>query len=80
MVTIRLRRMGARNNPYYRFVVSDSRSVPTAAAIEEIGHYDPTKNPAKLTIDTARADYWIGKGAKLSPTVKQMLAKAKKSA
>jgi small subunit ribosomal protein S16 len=80
MVTIRLRRMGARNNPYYRFVVSDSRNAPTAAAIEEIGHYDPTKNPAKVTIDTARADYWVGKGAKVSPTVKQLLAKAKKSA
>lgn len=80
MVTIRLRRMGARNNPYYRFVVSDSRNTPTAAAIEEIGHYDPTKNPARLTIDTARADFWIGKGAKLSPTVKNLLAQAKKSA
>ena len=52
MLTIRLRRMGARNNPFYRVVVSDSRNTPTASAVEEIGHYDPTKNPAKVTIDT----------------------------
>jgi small subunit ribosomal protein S16 len=81
MLTIRLRRMGARNNPFYRVVVSDSRNTPTAAAVEEIGHYDPTKNPAQVTIDAARADYWVGHGAKLSPTVKKLLAQtAKKSA
>ena len=80
MLTIRLRRMGARNNPFYRVVVSDSRNTPTAAAVEEIGHYDPTKNPAQVTIDAARADYWVGKGAQMSPTVKKLLAQAKKSA
>ena len=47
MLTIRLRRMGARNNPFFRVVVSDSRNTPTAAAVEEIGHYDPTKNPRR---------------------------------
>ena len=41
MLKIRLRRMGARNNPFFRVVVSDSRNTPTAAAVEEIGHYDP---------------------------------------
>jgi small subunit ribosomal protein S16 len=80
MLTIRLRRMGARNNPFFRVVVSDSRNTPTAAAVEEIGHYDPTKNPAKVTIDTVRADYWVGKGAQMSPTVKKLLAQTKKSA
>jgi small subunit ribosomal protein S16 len=80
MLKIRLRRMGARNNPFYRVVVSDSRNVPTAAAIEEIGHYNPTKNPAEVTIDAVRADYWIGRGAQVSPTVKKLLSRAKKSA
>ena len=80
MLKIRLRRMGARNNPFYRVVVSDSRSVPTAAAVEEIGHYNPTKNPAEVTIDAVRADYWIGRGAQVSPTVKKLLARTKKSA
>jgi small subunit ribosomal protein S16 len=78
MLTIRLRRMGARNNPFYRVVVSDSRNTPTAAAVEEIGHYDPTKQPAQVTIDTARADHWISKGAQMSPTVKRLLNQTKK--
>lgn len=80
MLKIRLRRMGARNNPFYRVVVSDSRNVPTAAAVEEIGHYDPTKQPAQVTIDAARADYWLGRGAQVSPTVKKLIERAKKSA
>ena len=78
MLTIRLRRMGARNNPFYRVVVSDSRNTPTAAAVEEIGHYDPTKQPAQVTIDTVRADYWVGRGAQMSPTVKRLLNQTKK--
>jgi len=73
MLKIRLRRMGARNSPFYRVVVSDSRRVPTASAVEEVGHYDPTKNPAKVSIDAARVEYWVGKGAQLSPTVKKLL-------
>jgi small subunit ribosomal protein S16 len=80
MLKIRLRRMGARNNPFYRVVVSDSRNVPTAAAVEEIGHYDPTKQPAQVTIDTARADYWLGRGAQVSPTVKKLIEQVRKSA
>ena len=79
MLTIRLRRMGARNNPFFRVVVSDSRNAPTAAAVEEIGHYDPTKNPAQVTIDAVRADYWIGRGAQMSPTVKKLLAELNKA-
>lgn len=80
MLKIRLRRMGARNNPFYRVVVSDSRNVPTASALEEIGHYDVTKNPAQVTIDAARAQHWIERGAQVSPTVKKLLEQAKKSA
>jgi small subunit ribosomal protein S16 len=80
MLTIRLRRMGARNNPFYRVVVSDSRNVPTASAVEEIGYYDVTKNPAQVNIDTVRARYWVERGAQMSPTVKKLVAKAQKSA
>jgi small subunit ribosomal protein S16 len=74
MLKIRLRRMGARNSPFFRVVVSDSRRVPTASAVEEVGHYDPTKNPAQVSIDAARVEYWVGKGAQLSPTVKKLLS------
>lgn len=73
MLKIRLRRMGARNSPFFRVVVSDSRRVPTASAVEELGHYDPTKNPAKVSINTERIQYWVGKGAQLSPTVKKLM-------
>jgi small subunit ribosomal protein S16 len=80
MLKIRLRRMGARNNPFYRVVVSDSRQVPTASAVEEVGWYDPTKNPAQMKLDAERIDYWVGRGAQLSPTVAKLLGKGRKSA
>ena len=80
MLKIRLRRMGARNNPFFRVVVSDSRNTPTASALEEIGFYDVTKNPAQVNIDTGRADHWVSKGAQMSPTVKKLVQQVKKSA
>ena len=80
MLKIRLRRMGARNNPFFRVVVSDSRNTPTAASVEEIGYYDVTKNPAQVNIDTARAEHWIGRGAQVSPTVKKLLNQISKVA
>jgi small subunit ribosomal protein S16 len=80
MLKIRLRRMGARHSPFYRVVVSDSRNVPTASAVEELGHYNPTAKPAQITLDAARIDYWVGKGAQLSPTVKRLMGQARKSA
>jgi len=79
MLMIRLRRMGARNNPFFRVVVSDSRNTPTAAAVEEIGHYDPTKQPAQVTIDTARADHWVCRGARMSPTVTTLVQQTQKN-
>ena len=80
MLKIRLRRMGARNNPFYRVVVSDSRQVPTASAVEEVGWYDPTKNPAQMKIDAERVDHWVGRGAQLSPTVAKLEAQGRSSA
>jgi small subunit ribosomal protein S16 len=76
MLKIRLRRMGARHRPFYRVVVSDSRNVPTASAIEEVGHYDPISQPAKAEINTERVHYWVGKGAQMSPTVKRLVGAA----
>ena len=73
MLKIRLRRMGARNRPYYRIVVSDSRSTARAEVLEELGSYDPVTNPPVLAFDRERARAWIGKGANVSPTVKSLL-------
>ncbi len=76
MLKIRLRRQGMTHAPFYRIVVSDSRLTPSAATLEQIGHYNPTKNPADVKIDKERVNFWVAKGAQLSPTVKSILKKA----
>ena len=76
MVKIRLRRMGAKKNPYYRIVVADSHSPRDGRFIEEIGTYDPTTQPSAVTVDLERAKYWIANGAQPTDTVKALLKKA----
>ncbi|MBQ6539570.1 MAG: 30S ribosomal protein S16 [Oscillospiraceae bacterium] len=76
MVKIRLRRMGAKKNPYYRIVVSDSHSPRDGRFIEEIGLYDPLKNPAEIKVDAERAQYWVKNGAQPTDTVKRLLKTA----
>jgi small subunit ribosomal protein S16 len=75
MLKIRLRRMGARNQPYYRVVVSDSRQTARAEVLEEIGSYHPLREPAAVSINRERAAFWIGRGAGLSPTVRSLLSR-----
>lgn len=72
-VKIRLRRMGARNDPFYRVVVADSRSPRDGRFIEEIGYYDPKSDPAVIKIDGEKAKEWIAKGAQPTDTVKRLL-------
>lgn len=72
-VKIRLRRMGARNNPFYRVVVADSRSPRDGRFIEELGYYDPKSDPAVINIDKEKAEEWIRKGAQPTETVKRLL-------
>ncbi|MBE6761395.1 MAG: 30S ribosomal protein S16 [Ruminococcaceae bacterium] len=74
-VKIRLRRMGAKKAPFYRVVVADSRSPRNGRFIEEIGYYDPTKEPAVVKIDGEKAKAWIGNGAQPTDTVKALLKK-----
>lgn len=76
MLKIRLRRQGATHAPFYRIVVSDSRRTPRAATLEQIGTYDPTRDPAHLQMDTERVEYWVSKGAKMSDTVKSLIRKS----
>ncbi len=70
---IRLTRMGARNRPFYRVVVIDSRSRRDGKFIEKLGIYDPTKEPLEFDIDRERALYWIQRGAKPSETVRSLI-------
>ena len=76
MVKIRLRRMGAKKAPFYRVVVADSRFARDGRFIEEIGYYDPTKNPSIVKIDEEKAKQWLSNGAKPTDTVRELLKKA----
>ena len=72
-VKIRLRRMGAKKAPFYRIVVADSRYPRDGRFIEEIGYYDPTKNPSVVKVDADKAKEWIKNGAQPTDTVKKIL-------
>lgn len=72
-VKIRLRRIGAKKAPFYRIVVADSRYPRDGRFIEEIGYYDPTKEPHVVSLDAEKAKAWIGKGAQPTDTVKSIL-------
>ena len=76
MVKIRLRRMGAKKNPFYRIVVADSRSPRDGRCIEEIGAYNPLTEPATITVDSEKAKTWIQNGAQPTDTVRGLLKKA----
>lgn len=75
-VKIRLRRMGAKKNPFYRIVVADSRYPRDGRFIEEIGTYDPLKTPADVKIDADKAKQWIANGAQPTDTVKDIIKKS----
>ena len=72
-VKIRLRRMGAKKAPFYRIVVADSRYPRDGRFIEELGYYDPTKEPSVLKVDDEKAKSWIANGAQPTDTVKALL-------
>ncbi|MCD7741638.1 MAG: 30S ribosomal protein S16 [Ruminococcus sp.] len=74
-VKIRLRRMGAKKAPFYRIVVADSRYPRDGRFIEEIGYYDPTKEPVVLKVDEEKAKTWIANGAQPTDRVKALLKK-----
>ena len=71
-VKIRLRRMGAKKAPFYRIVVADSRYPRDGRFIEELGYYDPTKEPSVVKVDAEKAKKWISNGAQPTDTVKAL--------
>ncbi|HHY44571.1 MAG TPA: 30S ribosomal protein S16 [Firmicutes bacterium] len=75
-VKIRLKRIGAKKAPVYRIVVADSRIQRDGKPIEELGYYDPTKNPAVYKVQEERALLWLERGAVPTPTAKTILARA----
>lgn len=76
MVKIRLKRMGAKKRPFYRIVVADSRSPRDGAFIEELGYYDPLKDPVEIKVNKEKALDWLKKGAQLTETARALLKKA----
>ena len=74
-VKIRLNRMGAKKNPFYRIVVADSRAPRDGRFIEVLGNYDPSQNPAVVIVDEEKVLDWMGKGAQLTDTVKNLFSK-----
>jgi len=75
-VTIRLRRTGTTKRPAYRVVVADSRSPRDGRFIEVLGHYSPLTEPPTVSIDRAKVEAWIKKGAQPSNTVRRLIANA----
>ena len=76
MVKIRLKRMGAHKKPFYRVVVADSRTPRNGKFIEEIGTYDPLKDPSEIIIDNEAAMRWLANGAQPTDTVRALLKKS----
>ena len=72
MVKIRLKRMGAKKKPFYRIVVADARTARDGKTIEDIGIYDPTKEPMVFSVDVEAAKKWIGQGAQPTDTVRRL--------
>ncbi|MBQ2672275.1 MAG: 30S ribosomal protein S16 [Clostridia bacterium] len=78
-VRIRLRRMGAHQNPFYRIVVADSRSPRDGRCIEEIGYFNPMTNPEEIKLDLEKAEKWISNGAQPTERVKSIIKSLKES-
>ncbi|MBR7111258.1 MAG: 30S ribosomal protein S16 [Clostridia bacterium] len=72
-VKIRLTRMGAKKAPFYRIVVMDSRKARDGEYIEQLGYYNPVKEPAEVKLDVELAKKWIGNGAQPTDTVRTIL-------
>ena len=78
-VKIRLKRIGAKNDPAYRLVVADGRSPRDGRFIEELGTYQPARGGQNFTVNLERANYWLSKGAQPSETVASLLKRAAKA-
>lgn len=74
-VKIRLQRKGTTNVAFFRIVVADARAPRDGRFVDQLGYYDPRKNPADIKVDTARVIDWLGKGAQPSETVKSLLSR-----
>lgn len=75
MVAIRMNRVGSKKRPHYRIVVIDKRRAQGGRFLEIVGHYNPLSDPAQITLNRERVNYWVSKGAQTSETVQSILNK-----
>ena len=80
MLVIRMRRMGAKKNPFYRLVVTEQRAARESDFVESLGMYNPSTKPETLQLDRERYAYWVGKGAQPSDTVRTIVRRHKAEA
>jgi small subunit ribosomal protein S16 len=79
MVSIRLMRMGGKKRPIYRVVVADSRRFRDGKIIERLGSYDPQPEAPEVKLNLSRVEYWMGKGAQPTDTVRSLIYRARKA-
>ena len=79
MVKLRLVRMGAKKRPFYRIIAIDEREKRSGRPLQFIGTYDPNTPAAEVKIETEAVDAWLAKGAQMSPTVKSLVARARRA-
>ena len=79
MLAIRLMRMGAKKSPSYRVVVKEKLSKRDGAYVENVGFYNPTRDPAEVRLDLERVNYWIERGAQPTDTVRQLIRRQRKA-
>ena len=80
MVKIRLTRVGAKKRPFYRVQAIDHRRQGHGRALQFLGTYDPTRDPAAVKLDTSAIDAWVAKGAQVSDTVRSLIKRARREA
>jgi small subunit ribosomal protein S16 len=78
MISIRLKRLGAKKKPFYRIIVIDSRRSRQSKPKEIIGYYNPLKEPPEVKVDLEKANYWLKRGAQASRTVQSLLHRVSK--
>ena len=79
MLAIKLMRTGAKKSPSYRVVVKEKQSKRDGAYLENLGTYNPTRNPAEIKLDLGRVKSWLGKGAQPTDTVSRLIKASSKS-
>jgi small subunit ribosomal protein S16 len=77
MVRLRLTRRGAKKKPFYRIIAADSKSPRDGRFIEQLGYYDPMRDPLVLKVDLERVDHWLSVGAQPSETVASLINRAR---